>query len=214
MISPLFKNISPSDLPHLLKCLNSYEKIFHKNETIFLQGTSIHHIGLVLEGEVCIIKDDYWGNHTIISHLLPGEIFGEAYACIPNALLDVSVEAAKTCRILFLDVQDILHACKHGCHFHHQLIQNLLAIVSYKNLTLNQKIDHVTKHSLREKTLAYLSFQAKQSASSSFDIPYNRQQLADYLCVDRSALSNELSKLQKEGIISFHKNHFTLHIHP
>lgn len=208
--NPLFKGIQKEEIAGLLTCLHSHEKQYAKNELILRQGASIREIGLVLEGQAHIIRDDYWGNHTIISEVNCGQFFGEAYACVPSSELEVSVIASTDARILFLSIGHILTTCQNACPFHQRIIQNLLSIVAAKNLLLNQKMEHITKRSTREKVLSYLSSQSLRTGSASVTIPFNRQQLADYLSVDRSALSGELSRMQKEGVLTYRKNTFTL----
>ena len=137
-------------------------------------------------------------------------MFAETYACVPGVPLMISVVAAEAAEILFLDMSRILHPCTNACEFHNQLVRNLLSVASQKNLNLSWRIFHTSSKSIRGRLLSYLSFQAAQHGSRDFVIPFNRQQLADYLSVDRSALSNELSKMQRDGLLKAHRSHFTL----
>ena len=194
----LFKGIDPAEIEKLLNCLKSHEKTYQKNETIIRQGDIIHEIGLVLDGQAHIYHIDFWGNKTIISEIKASEFFLESYACALQQEIDLNVVATEITTILFLDISHLIRSCQHSCSFHHKIIQNLLSIVSNKNVLLTQKI-----HS-------YLNSQALKNNSLTFEIPFNRQQLADYLAVERSALSSELSKLQKNGIIAYKKNTFQL----
>lgn len=207
----LFKGLTENELSLLFNCLKTRKQVFQKNENILSVGNTTEEIGLIVEGQALIIKDDYWGNRSIISELNAGELFGESYACVPGKELEISLIANETTTIIFLNINNIIHTCKNSCNFHHQIIHNLLAISSRKNILLTQKINHLTKRSTREKILSYLSSQSQLQGKSKISIPFDRQELADYLSVDRSALSNELSKMQKEGIISFQKNIFLLH---
>ena len=163
-----------------------------------------------MEGKVLIEHDDIWGNTTVLDSVLPGQIFAETYACTPGEPLMVNVEAAEESQILFLNVSRVLRSCTHACAFHGKLIRNLLALSAQKNLNLSRKIFHTASKSIRGRLTAYLSDQAVRSGSSSFTIPFNRQQLADYLNVDRSALSAELGKMQKEGLLRVKKNLFEI----
>lgn len=210
--SELFCNIPPDGLKGVLDCLGSINRQYRKGETILRAGDTTDSAGIVLAGGVYIEQIDLWGNQNIISHAEAGELFAETYAAIAGEPLMVSVVASRDCDILFLNIQKILHICSDGCIYHNLLVQNLLAIISAKNLTLTRKINHITPKSIRGRVVAYLSEQARRQGSYSFDIPFNRQHLADYLCVDRSALSGELSNMQKDGLISFEKNHFILHL--
>ena len=206
---PLFKGIEDKNIKDVLKCLSSYTKTYKKDEYIFNSGDYIAHMGLVLYGSVYIIKEDFWGNRSIISNFSAGDIFAETYACLNTEPLGVSVVSAEKVEVMFLDIKEIMSLSSH-CKFHPIIMGNLLNIVSAKNLILSKKIDHITKHSTRGKILSYLSSQSILNSKDDFEIPFNRQQLADYLSVDRSAMSKELSLLQKEGILKFKKNKFHL----
>ena len=206
----LFKSINKNDLPLLLKCLQANKITYQKDQTIIHQGQSINEIGILLSGKAHIINDDYWGNQTIIKEIDIGELFGEAYAFLPKQNTMISIIAKEKCEILYLNISKIIFSCNKNCHYHHLFIQNLLIATSQKNIMLTQKINHITKRTTREKILAYLSDLSKIHNSNAFNIPFNRQQLANYLAVDRSALSFELTKMQKEGIIRYKKNYFEL----
>lgn len=208
--SPLFKNIKEEEITSILKCLLAKKETYLKNEFIFHAGNHIDVIGLVLSGSVYIIKEDFWGNRSILSEAGPNELFGESFAISGTDALDISVIAAKDTQVLFLDIKKVTTLCSSACQFHSRLVQNLLLILSAKNRMLTRKMEHITKRSTREKLLSYLSDQALKSNCSNFEIPFNRSQLAEYLSVDRSAMSNELSKMRNEGILEFKKNNFLL----
>lgn len=207
--SPLFHQMMPEEISSILSCLSYRYAACEKNEFVCRHGDVLSFVGLVLSGEVHIIKEDFWGNRTILGKAEAGQLFAESYACAGRPL-EVSVIAAKDSKILFLDVRNLLHSCSQSCPFHQRLIQNFVTILSRKNLMLTKKIEHMSRRSLRDKLLSYLSDESIRQRSTSFDLPFNRQQLADYLCVDRSALSRELSLLQEEGILRFRRNHFEL----
>ena len=164
----------------------------------------------MLSGSVLIVQEDVWGGRNVLSVLGTGQCFAEVFACVPGSVLNVNVEAKEDTTILFLNVGRILSICPDGCSFHAQLIQNLLIDMAQKNRKLSEKITHMAKRSTREKLLSYLSEQAVKNKSSEFEIPYNRQQLADYLGVDRSGLSVQLCRLRDEGMLTFHKNKIRL----
>lgn len=206
----VFTGITTDEISSMLSCLSARETTFQKDEIIFSYGQHITSIGIVLEGNVHIIKEDFWGNANLLAECCAGDIFGEAYAINTSEPLEMNIFAASRCRILFLEVSKILSVCSSACEFHNRLIQNLLTLVSKKNFQLNRKLEHMSKRTTREKLLSYLSMESKKAGTSSFTISFNRQQLADYLSVDRSAMSNELCKLRDEGILKFQKNHFTL----
>lgn len=208
--TPLFHGIKENEIAHVLSCLGAREKSYRKNETIFRAGQIVHEFGLVESGSVNIIVNFYWGSSNIFGHIKKGEIFAENYAAIPGKELTSDVVAAEDSVILFLDFRNLLTTCHHSCGFHHRLIHNLLRISAHKSLNLTSRMMHTAPKTLRERLLSYLSEQAMINGSTHFTIPFDRQQLADYLGVDRSAMSNELSKMQKEGLIASKKNEFTL----
>lgn len=208
--SELFRNIPLPEVKGVLDCLGSISRQYKKGETILSAGDTTDSAGVILAGSVYIEQTDIWGNQNIISSAEAGELFAETYASVPGEPLMVNVTAAKDCEILFFNIQKILGTCLGECSFHSVLVRNLLTIISSKNLSLTRKINHITPKSIRGRVVAYLSDQAKRQGSYSFEIPFNRQHLADYLCVDRSALSGELGKMRQEGLIRFDKNRFTL----
>lgn len=208
--SIIFNGIDKNEINVLLKCLLAVEKKLKKGEYIFHQGDFIKSIFIVVEGKVHITKEDYWGNHSIISEASVGEIFGEVYACVGNLPAQVNAMAIKDCFIIEMNISKILKHCSASCGFHQKLIENLLNVVAEKNLILNNKLDCVSQRSIRDKIMRYLSQQSVRARKNEFEIPFNRQQMADFLAVDRSAMSKELCKLRDEGVIEFNKNHFKL----
>lgn len=206
----LFKEIPKHEIANLLPCLEKRVVEYQKNEIIYHAGDLIDAPGIVLSGSVSIEYNDVWGNKSILDKLEPSQVFAETYACLPNEPLMVDVVANEKTKIFFIKISSILERCPHGCSFHNQLIKNLLTIAAQKNLILSQRSFHHSSKSIRGRLLSFLSFQSKKHARREFNIPFNRQQLADYLNVDRSALSSEISKMQKEGLIKTDKNHFIL----
>lgn len=208
--SPLFKGIAEKELKELLKCLNAKETAYEKNEFIFRAGDKASSIGVIISGGVHVLKEDFWGNRTILAKLEEGDLFGEAFACREEEKLPVSVMAVEKSRILFVDYRRIINNCPNTCVFHASLIENMIRILAGKNVMLTQKMEHLSKRTTREKILSYLSAQAVRCGSNVFTIPFNRQELADFLCVERSAMSAELGKMRKEGLLSCEKNRFVL----
>ena len=206
----LFRGIREEEAAHLLECLHAQEASFAKGDVIFHAGTSISRIGLILSGSVNMVVPLYWGASRIFGHMETGEIFGENYAAVPGKELVGDVVAAEDTRVLFLDLQKVYTVCRHGCPFHHRLIENMLLISAQKNLQLSERMLHTSPRTIRDRVLSYLSAEARAQGSGHFTIPFDRQQLADYLGVERSALSAELGKMKKEGLVSFRKNEFTL----
>ncbi|MDO4564275.1 MAG: Crp/Fnr family transcriptional regulator [Clostridia bacterium] len=206
----LFRGASADEIVSMLHCLGAYERPFQKGEQVLRAGDCVESMGLVLTGSVNIEIDDLWGNKTILGRAESGQLFAETYACIPGEPLMVSVVAAEKSLILFMKVSKLITTCQSSCAHHNRLIQNLLQISAQKNLSLSRRSLHTSQKTIRGRLLSYLSEQAKQAGSYSFTVPFNRQQLADYLGVDRSALSNELSKMQRDGILTCNKSNFTL----
>jgi CRP-like cAMP-binding protein len=208
--SKLFSGIDDKEIKAMLSCLSAERKKYKKGEHILRYGDPVSWIGLVITGSVDVIKEDYWGNRNIVAAILPGQSFAESYACAGDIPLGVSVLTAQDSEILWMNIQKILTACSSACAFHARLIRNLVSLLASKNLMMNEKLTYLAQRSTREKLLSYLSAESMRQHVSSFSIPFDRQQLADYLSVDRSAMSNELSKMRKEGILQYDKNHFLL----
>lgn len=207
---PLFDRIEDHHLIAMLSCLGARHAEFDKKYTIFAEGNPAKYIGILLSGSAQVIRHDYYGNRSIVSGVVPGELFCEAFACAETPTLPVSVVANEPCEVLLIDSSHILHTCSNGCEFHQRMIYNLMRALAVKNIMVHEKLDITGKRSTREKLLAYLGFMEKQTGSQSFDIPFDRQELADYLEVDRSGLSAEIGKLRREGVIDCRKNHFEL----
>ena len=206
--TPLFRGITQTEIESMLICLNAREREYPKDTAILRAGDTTHELGLVLAGSVSIESDDLWGNKTVLDHIGSGCVFAETYACIQGEALMVNVITMEPTTILFLHIGKILEVCQKTCAYHTKLIRNLLSIAAQKNLNLSRRSLHTAPKSIRGRLLSYLSFQAMKQGSRDFYIPFNRQQLADYLNVDRSALSNELGKMQRENLLAINKNHF------
>ncbi len=208
--TPLFRGSTPEEVASMLACLGAVQRAYQKGAVIYCAGDTVQSMGLILSGSVHIESGDVWGNRSILDQAGPGQVFAETYACLPDEPLMVSVTAAADTQVLFLQTSRVLQTCTSACAHHVRLIRNLLAISAQKNLILSRRIFHTSPKTIRGRLLSYLSFQSLRQGSRSFTIPFNRQQLADYLSVDRSALSNELGNMQREGLIAFHKNSFEL----
>ena len=208
--SPLFEAISVEDLRGLLGCIGGRVIDAGKGQAIMREGDPATHIGLVLSGAVQLVREDYYGNRSIVAHITPGQLFGETYACADVLSLPVSIVADMPSRVLLIECRRITTSCTSACAFHSRIIYNLLRIVAAKNLVFDQKIQITSQRTTREKLMAYLLNQAKLQGSNRFTIPYDRQGLADYLEVDRSGLSAEISKLRREGVLESEKNQFVL----
>lgn len=206
--SDLFRSIDEKNIEKMLSCLGAKIVSFDKKYTIFAEGTPAKYIGIMLRGSAQIFQVDYNGNRNIISNIEVGEVFAEAFACAELEALPVTIIASEPSEVMLIDSRRILYTCSNNCDFHRQLIFNLMKNLAVKTLKFHQKIEITSQRTTREKLLTYLSLYAKNTNSKSFTIPFNRQELADYLEVERSGLSVEISKLKKEGIINTNKNHF------
>ena len=201
----LFQGLEEAEITSLLGCLNAAERRFQKGEAILSEGSITENIGIVLSGMAVISCNDIWGNTSILGHVAPGSVFAEVYACIPGQPMLVTVSAVEDTSALFMNVGRVLATCTNACPFHAKLVRNLLTVCAHKSLQLSQRIQHTSSKSIRGRLMSYFSECAKRAGSNSFLIPYSRQQLADYLNVDRSAMCNELSKMQKECLIEYER---------
>lgn len=208
--TPLFAGVAPQDIEAMLACLDTERRHYTKGQIILHSGDTVRSMGIVLSGRVLIEKTDLWGNATVLDSVGPGQIFAETYACTPQEPLMVDAVAAESSQVLFIQVARVLEVCPNSCAHHHTLVRNLLALSAQKNLLLSRKIFYTAPKTIRARLLSYLSDQAIRCGRRSFTIPFNRQQLADYLNVERSALSNELSKMQQDGLIETERNYFRL----
>ncbi len=206
----LFSGAGDEDIASMLDCLGAAVRRYKKGEYVFRQGERARGLTLLAEGGLHIQKEDYWGNLSILNDIKPGEIFGEAYIVPDSGALLNDVVATEDSVVLSFDLDRILSVCPSACPFHTQLVKNLFYTVSARNRGLVRKLDYMSRRTTRDKLLSYLSDEAKRQKSASFAIPFNRQELADFLSVDRSAMSNELCKMRDEGILTFHKNEFTI----
>ncbi|SEF69821.1 Crp/Fnr family transcriptional regulator [Lachnospira multipara] len=209
MKTPLFINMTKEEVGEVLKELTAYKKDYLKNEYIMCAGDSTKLVGIVLKGAVTIEANDVWGNKTILSHVGENGIFAETYALIPNETMLVDVCANTDSTILFIDMSGILSK-SNMTSWMIKLIKNTLKISMHKNLILSKRSFHISKKGARERLLSYLNTMSLQKHSNEFDIPFNRQQLADYLNLERTNMSKELGRMQKDGLIEFKKNHFIL----
>lgn len=207
---PLFDGIAPEHKTAMLGCLGARVIAYEKNEAIFMEGDPAFQVGVVLSGSAQIVKEDFYGNRSIVTSVMPSQLFGESFACADIESMPVSVIAAEKSEIMLIDCRKITATCSSACSFHSRMILNLLRVVAAKNLIFNQKLEIVSRRTTRDKLMAYLLDQAKRQDSAEFTIPFDRQALADYLGVERSALSAEISKLRAEGVFENTKSTFRL----
>ena len=207
---PLFFEIEENDLLRMLHCLGARVEFFDKKYTVFAEGSTARDIGVLLAGAAQLVQFDYYGNRSILSGISTGEVFAEAFACAEVRSLPVTVIASEPSEIMLIDCSHILHTCENNCGFHQKLIFNLMRDLAEKTILFHQKVEIVSKRTTREKLLAYLALRARQTGSNRFEIPFDRQELADYLEVDRSGLSAEIGKMKREGIFKNEKNRFEL----
>lgn len=212
--APIFAGIAESEIEAMLHCLSARRAVYRKGDYLLRCGDSVEEVGLVLCGSLLVVQEDFWGNRNLMAQVRPGQIFAEAFACSPGSVLNVSAEAAENTEVMWLNVRRILTTCPSACAHHSRMVRNLLSDIAGKNLRLNEKLTHMSRRTTREKLLSFLSAEAQRANSSEFDLSLNRQQLADYLSVERSAMSAELSRLRDAGVLSCTKNHFILHTVP
>lgn len=206
----LFAGVGDDEIVSMLSCLGAKLRTYKKGEYVLRQGEYLSDIIVLVEGNLHIQKDDYWGNRSILGQIAVGEMFGESYIAPQSGAILNDVVAVSDSTVIYFDVKKIITSCSSACRFHTTVVQNMFFAISEKNRKLVQKLGHMSKRSTREKLISFLSEESKRNNSSTFTIPYNRQQLADFLSVDRSAMSNELCKMRDEGLLEFNKNSFRL----
>ncbi|HHV98358.1 MAG TPA: Crp/Fnr family transcriptional regulator [Clostridiaceae bacterium] len=202
--SPLFHGIEGDELVSLLYCLKPKIRIYQKNEYIKIAGDKFDSIGIVLQGEVTVNKENVAGNRVIMTILKPGDMFGETLVFSRQPYWIATVQAQKKCKVLFIKGESILGECSKLCPWHKTLIQNMLNIVCEKVLVLSRKVEYLSITSIREKICTYLLEQYKKTGKTTFILPMNRKELAEFLNVSRPSLSREMGRLRDEGIIDFH----------
>ncbi len=206
----IFDNIDAKDKAAMFNCLNAYTKNYSRGQTIFDAGADTRFIGLIEEGSVQMITEDMWGNTSLLSCSQEGDVFGESLVCAAEHNYLITYVAESDCKVLLMDYRRVLQSCNLCCVFHHRLIENMVKIIAEKNIELIKKIDVISKLHIREKIITYLSQCSAKYDSDTFTLPFGRVKMAEYLCVDRSALTRELSKMAEKGIIKYDKNTFTL----
>lgn len=206
----LFSGIPEQEIAAMLPCLKTTVRHVAKGDGVLRRGDRVQWLAVPVQGSLLIQKDDYWGNRHILRRIGVGELFGEAYAAPDSGTLQSDVVAAEDSVLLLFDAACLLTTCSSACRFHAQVVHNLFYAVSAKNRALVQKLGYLSARTTRGKLIAYLSDEAERHSTAAFCIPFNRQQLADYLSVDRSAMSAELCRMRDEGLLRFHKNEFEL----
>ena len=208
--SPLFQGIKTEELHGMLGCIGYHIGTFKKGDIVAFEGEHLRHIGILLSGAVDMVKEDLWGSRTMLARMHRDELFGETFACGSDSTAAVTFLVSEDARILFLPFDRVMHSCTMACRFHHQLIENMVHIIANKNRDLMRKVEVVSRRSIREKLLTYLSIQAQAQGSRYFEIPLGRLELAEYLWVDRSALTRELAKMKDEGLLDYDRNWFRI----
>ena len=208
--TPLFEGIAPEDRQAMLGCVGYHVAQFHKGDIVALEGENVKHIGIVLSGAVDMVKEDIWGNKTMLVRMGKDDIFGETFACGSDNLSVVTFLVSEDARILFMPFGRVMRSCAMSCEFHHRLTENMVRIIADKNRDLMRKVEVVSKRTTREKLLTYLSLQAQLQGTRYFEVPLGRVELAEYLFVDRSAMTRELAKMKEDGLIDYDKNCFRM----
>ena len=208
--SPLFRGIRPEELKAMLGCIGYHIASFRKGDIVAFEEENIRHIGIILSGSVDMVKEDLWGNKTMLVRMGRDELFGETFACGSDNLSVVTFLVSEDAKILFMPFDRVMNSCTMACVFHHRLIENMVTVIANKNRDLMRKVEVISKRTIRERLLSYLSIQAQAHQSRYFEIPLGRLELAEYLCVDRSALTRELVKMKEDGLIDYDKNCFRI----
>ena len=208
--TPLFNGIAPEDRRAMLGCIGYHVGTFRKGDIIAFEDENMKHIGIVLSGCVDMIKEDLWGNKTMLVRARKDDVFGETFACGSDNLSVVTFQVSEDTKVLFLPFNRVMHSCTMACQFHHRLIENMVRVIAEKNRDLMRKVEVVSKRTIRDKLLTYLSLQAQIQNTRYFEIPLGRVELAEYLCVDRSALTRELVKMKEDGLIDYDRNCFRM----
>lgn len=207
---PLFKGVQRDDISGILKCFEVKIKEYRKGETVFLQGDAVNFFGIVLEGSIQIIRNDYYGNRSIVTTTMPSQLFAETFAFTKASSVPLSAWASSDSTIMLINPEKIIGQCSRACSFHSRIISNLIKVMASKNLEINKKLEIVSKRTTRDKLMTYLFLTSQELGIKSFTVPFNRQELADYLEVDRSGLSAEISKLKKDGKLLCRRSEFTI----
>ena len=208
--SPLFNGINLEDRKAVLSCIGYHIRTFQKGDIVAFEEETIKHIGILLSGAVDMVKEDLWGNKTMLVRIHKDNVFGETFACGEDNLSVVTFVVSENAKIMFMPFDRVMHSCTMACNFHHQLMENMVRVIANKNRDLMRKVEVVSKRTIREKLLCYLSLQAQFWESRYFEIPFGRVELAEYLCVDRSALTRELVKMKEDGLIDYDRNCFRI----
>lgn len=208
--SPLFAGIKPEDMQPMFHCIGYHIGCYSKGEIIAFEGENLKHIGILLSGTVDMVKEDLWGNKTMLLRIRKNELFGETFACGEDNQSMVTFLVSEEAEILFMPFSRVMHSCTMACGFHHRLIENMVKIIANKNRDLMRKVEVVSKRTIREKLLSYLSLEAQRQDSRYIELPMGRVELAEYLCVDRSALTRVLVKMKADGLIDYDRNCFRI----
>ena len=205
----LFHGLREAQIREMLPCLSARQSRFRRGQFLLRAGDRVAFAGILLSGEAEVLQEDFWGNRNLLAAVGPGDLFAEAFACA-HAVSPVSVLCKTDGSVLYLNVRAVFSPCEKACAQHKALSQNLIRVLAEKNMQLNEKAGFLSQRTTREKLLAYRSAQARRAGSASFRIPFDRQQLADFLSVNRSAMSAELSRMQREGLLCADRSSFTL----
>lgn len=207
---PLFKGVERNELLGVLKCLEVKIKEYKKGKAVFLQGDAVNFFGVVLEGSVQIVRNDYYGNRSIVTTAMPSQLFAETFAFAKASAAPLSAWTLADSAVMFINPEKFIGQCSRACSFHSRIISNLVKVMASKNLEINKKLEIVSKRTTRDKLMTYLFLTSQELGTKSFTVPFNRQELADYLEVDRSGLSAEISKLKKDGKLLCRRSEFTI----
>ena len=206
----LFRGIEPNDIKDMINSFNPKTKTYAKNEVIFAVSANESKIGIVMNGSVNMVVNHPWGTQSIFGRTERGGIIGGANAVFDKKPLICDTVAAENCEVMFFDMYTLLTIRKDSHKCHNKVIYNIMDIAAGKCLKFVTRMIHTSPKSLRERIMSYLAEQAMINGSNKFKVPFGRQQMADYLNVNRAAMCGELSKMQQERMIKFHKFDFEI----
>jgi CRP-like cAMP-binding protein len=210
MASPLFARLKEEEVASMLGCMDGKVKKYSRDEIIILSSEQVQYAGILLEGCVHMVKENNLGDRTLLTIIREGEVFGESFACGDELLSYSTFVAAQNTTVFFVPLQKILYGCNLKCIYHHKLVENMVTMMANKNVRLMEKIDVSSQKTIREKILTYLQMQKQKQGEDYIDVKLSRTVLAEYLGVNRSALTRELALMKEEGILNFEKNRFYL----
>ena len=208
--SPLLEGVSPQEYQTMHACLGVYEQSFRPDDVIYDFGDGRGLLGIVAQGSAVVERIDRKGGRAILEHLGPGGVFGEMMMFKAAGDDSVVVRAAAPTRVSFLRSEAVMRRCEHACACHSRMVENLFRLVTEKATSLSERVEVLSRRSIREKLLRYSQLQAAKGHGPSFQLPFSLSALADYISADRSAMMRELKKMREEMLVTITGRQVTL----